>query len=63
MARLMLSDELWSKLKEIMLQHQIYNKPNLRMMVEAMLYRMRVGCPWRIIRLQIKDTTVKKLGR
>ena len=47
MARLMLNDELWSKLKEIMLQHQIYNKPNLRMMVEAMLYRMRVGCPWR----------------
>ena len=47
MARLMLSDELWSKLKESMLQHQIYNKPNLRMMVEAMLYRMRVGCPWR----------------
>ena len=47
MARLMLSDELWSKLKKIMLQHQIYNKPNLRMMVEAMLYRMRVGCPWR----------------
>lgn len=47
MARLMLSDELWSKLKELMLQHQIYNKPNLRMMVEAMLYRMRVGCPWR----------------
>ena len=47
MARLMLSDERWSKLKEIMLQHQIYNKPNLRMMVEAMLYRMRVGCPWR----------------
>ncbi|HAT6978979.1 TPA: IS5 family transposase [Legionella pneumophila] len=47
MAGWMLSDELWSKLKEIMLQHQIYNKSNLRMMVEAMLYRMRVGCPWR----------------
>lgn len=47
MARLMLSDELWSKLKGIMLQHRIYDKPNLRMMVEAMLYRMRVGCPWR----------------
>lgn len=30
-----------------MLQHRIYNKPNLRMIVEAMLYRMRVGCPWR----------------
>ena len=47
MLRLMLNDELWSKLREIMLQHSIYNKPNLRMIVEAMLYRMRVGCPWR----------------
>ena len=43
----MLNDELWSKLREIMLQHRIYDKPNLRMIVEAMLYRMRVGCPWR----------------
>lgn len=47
MPRLMLSDELWSKLREIMLQQRIYNKPNLRMMIEGMLYRMRVGCPWR----------------
>ncbi len=47
MARLILSDELWSKFKEIMLHHRIYDKPNLRMMIEAMLYRMRVGCPWR----------------
>jgi hypothetical protein len=28
-------------------QFDIYDKPNLRMMVEGMLYRMRVGCPWR----------------
>ena len=47
MLRLMLNDELWSKLRNIMLQHGIYDKPNLRMNVEAMLYRMRVGCPWR----------------
>ena len=47
MPRLMLNDELWSKLREIMLQHKIYDKPNLRKMVEAMLYRMRVGGPWR----------------
>ena len=47
MLRLMLNDELWFKLREIMLQHGIYDKPNLRMIVEAMLYRMRVGCPWR----------------
>ena len=47
MLRLMLNDELWFKLREIMLQHGIYDKPNLRMIVEAMLYRMGVGCPWR----------------
>lgn len=47
MLRLMLNDERWSKLREIILQHRIYDKANLRMMVEAMLYRMRVGCPWR----------------
>ena len=33
MARLMLTDELWSKLKMSMLQHGIYEKPNLRIMV------------------------------
>ena len=26
----MLSDELWPKLQEIMLQHGIYDRPNLR---------------------------------
>lgn len=30
-----------------MRQHGIYDKPNLRMKVEGMLYRMRAGCPWR----------------
>jgi transposase len=43
----MLTDELWSKLKMVMLQHGIYDKPNLRIMVEGMFYRLRVGCPWR----------------
>ena len=47
MTRLMLSDELWSKLRVIMLEHGIYDKSSLRIMVEGMLYRMRVGCPWR----------------
>lgn len=47
MTRFMLTDELWSKLRVIMLQYRIYDKPNLRMIVEGMLYRMRVGCPWR----------------
>jgi transposase len=47
MPRLMLNDEHWPKLKRILLQHEVYNKPHLRLSVEAMLYRMRVGCPWR----------------
>jgi transposase len=47
MPRLMLTDEHWSKLRTIMREHGIYHKPNLRMIVEGILYRMRVGCPWR----------------
>ena len=47
MPRLMLNDEFWSKLEKILLQEAIYNKRNLRMTVEGVLYRMRVGCPWR----------------
>lgn len=47
MARLMLSDEFWSKLRIILHQNGIYHKPGLRMTVEGMLYRIRVGCPWR----------------
>jgi transposase len=45
----MLTDELWSQLKGILRQLRIYDKPFLRDMVEGMLYRMRVGCPWRDI--------------
>ncbi len=44
MPRLMFNDEFRSKLEKILLQEAIYNKRNLRMMVEGILYRMRVGC-------------------
>ena len=47
MPRLMLSDELWLKLKLILLQFGAYDKRSLRMTVEGMLYRMRTGLPWR----------------
>ncbi|MCG8609454.1 MAG: IS5 family transposase [Pseudomonadales bacterium] len=47
MPRLMLSDELWLKLKLILLQFGVYDKRSLRMTVEGMLYRMRTGLPWR----------------
>jgi hypothetical protein len=48
MPRLMLTDEFWPKLEKILLQEAIYNKRHLRMTVEGVLYRMRVGCPWRV---------------
>ncbi len=47
MPRLMLNDEQWSKLRQIMLQNGVYDKSGLRLKVEGILYRMRVGCPWR----------------
>ena len=30
---------------------EVYDKHNLRLTVEAMLYRMRVDCPWRDLML------------
>lgn len=47
MPRLMLTDEYWSKLRTIMREHGVYDKPNLRKTVEGILYRMRTGLPWR----------------
>ncbi len=47
MPRLMLMDEHWSKLRKILLEEGVYDKPMLRRMVEGMLYRLRTGCPWR----------------
>jgi len=47
MPRLLLKDEEWSKLRVIMLDQGIYDKANLRMTVEGILYKLRVGCPWR----------------
>ena len=47
MLRLMLTDESWSKLRDIMEEYGIYNKPKLRKTVEGILYRMRTGIPWR----------------
>jgi transposase len=43
----MLTDELWSKLWPILSENDIYDKPDIRHTVEAILYKMRVGCPWR----------------
>lgn len=47
MPRFMLTDEFWSRLKPIMQQNGIYDKHKLRKTTEGILYRLRVGCPWR----------------
>jgi len=47
MPRLRLTDEHWSKLCPILLQNGIYHKRHLRLTVEGILYRIRIGCPWR----------------
>ena len=47
MPRTMLTDEQWSKLLPIMREFNIYDKPEHRNTMEGILYRMRVGCPWR----------------
>jgi transposase len=49
MNRLMLTDEFWSKLSPILQNIGIYDKRSLRLTIEAILYRLRVGCPLRDI--------------
>ena len=45
----MLTEKLWLTLKLILLDLNIYDKPNLRNIFEGILFRMRTGCPWRDI--------------
>lgn len=65
MARFLLTDEYWSKLKSTMLQNGIYDKPNLRMMMEGILHRLRIGCPWRDLpeEFGLWTTIYKKFNR
>lgn len=47
MPRTVLTDERWTELKPILLKAGVYDKPNLRMTLEGIIYRVRTGCPWR----------------
>ncbi len=58
MPRLLLTDKHWSNLRQILLHTAIYNKRDLRMTVEGMLYRMRTGCPWRDLPARISTGSV-----
>jgi len=39
----MLTDELWSKLKTILLEDRVVHRQTM----EEILYRLSIGCPWR----------------
>ncbi|MQW93347.1 IS5 family transposase [Acinetobacter sp. dk771] len=43
----MLTDQHWSKLKTIFRNFRICLKQNLGNFIEAILYRIHTGCPWR----------------
>ena len=61
MPRTMLKDEHWTRLRPILLELNIYDKGSLRNTVEGVLYRMRVGCPWRDLPIYFgKPNTVYK---
>ena len=47
MPRRQLSDQLWTKFKQILINYKLYNKIGLRLTVEGILYKLRTGCPWR----------------
>ena len=50
MPKTILTDEYWEKLLKLMFYTgRVYNKPEHRKTFEGILYRMRVGCPWRDI--------------
>lgn len=45
MPRTMLTDQHWQKLKFILRNFSIHHNKNLRNFIEAILYRIRIGCP------------------
>ena len=49
MPRTMLTDQHWQKLKVILRNLSIHHNSNLRNFIEAILYGIRTGCPWRDI--------------
>lgn len=49
MLQTLLNDKLWLKLKPIILDLNIYDKPNLRNIFTGILYRLKTGCPWRYL--------------
>ncbi|PWK14100.1 putative transposase of IS4/5 family DUF4096 [Psychrobacter immobilis] len=49
MARTALTDTLWDQLQSTMTQHGCYQTQNSREIMEAILWKLRTGAPWRDI--------------
>lgn len=49
MAQIALTDELWEQLQHTMKQHGCYITKNTRTVMEAILWKLRTGAPWRDI--------------
>ncbi len=49
MPRTMLTDQHWQKLKAFLCNLSIHLNSNLRNFIEAILYRITTGYPWRDI--------------
>ncbi|WP_228706569.1 IS5 family transposase [Psychrobacter sp. Sarcosine-02u-2] len=49
MARTALTDTLWDQLQSTMTQHGCYHTQNSREVMEAILWKLRTGAPWRDI--------------
>ncbi len=48
MLQTLLNDKLWSKLRPIFLDLNIYDKSNLRNIFMGILYRLKVGSSWKV---------------
>ena len=53
MVRQALTDEIWTQLQEIMKFHGCHSWSNDRSVMEAILWKLRTGAPWRELRLKV----------
>ena len=53
MARQALTDSLWEQLQVTMKKHGCYQKEKKREVMEAILWKLRTGAPWRDIPIEL----------